>query len=277
VSKENLLQVASREILHVTNKSSNLGIGEYDIDDVIFNIPIAEEIGRPCQETNAIGKLVSLGEKPNQTIFVYAGIDKPNTQPILNINEEPFSNPLNYLSPHARSVVQRYFDNCHWKGYGLGRYEQGPRHIIDIHYQMSTDETGLGYKSKTKYNPSKNMLELQPKNLIYDESLYLYHLPKSNDDKLISINMVQIEQINNKDIEPIFLVEKNIAKAEEYDSNDKTWIPIPNQLEEGSHIVIEETVDVNISDDPIKPKIIQLGKYLTEQEKESFISIIKEK
>jgi len=42
-------------------------------------------------------------------------------------------------------------------------------------------------------------------------------------------------------------------------------------------MVIEETIHVNISDDPIKPKIIQLGKSLTEQEKESFISIIKEK
>jgi len=103
-----------------------MGIKEYDIDDVIFNIPTAQEIGRPCQESNAIGQLTLLGEKPNQIVFVYAGIDKPNTQPILKISEEPFSNPLNYLSPHARSFVQRYFDNCHWKGYGLGRYEQGP-------------------------------------------------------------------------------------------------------------------------------------------------------
>jgi len=142
---------------------------------------------------------------------------------------------------------------------------------------MPNEKTGLGYKSKTKYDPSKNMLELQPENLIYDESLYLYHVPKLNEDELISINMVQIEQINNKDIEPISLVKKNIIKVEEYDSSDKTWIPIPNQLEEGSRIVIEETIDVNISDDPIKPKIIQLGKYLTEKEKESFISIIKEK
>jgi len=93
---------------------------------------------------------------------------------------------------------------------------------------MPNEKIGLGYKSKTKYDPSKNMLELQPENIIYDESLYLYHLPKSNDDELISINMVQIEQINNKDIEPIFLVEKNITEAEEYDSSDKTWIPIPN-------------------------------------------------
>jgi len=101
MSQENLLQVASREIPHVTNTLSNMGIGEYDIDDVIFNIPTAQEIGQPCQESNAIGQLILLGEKLNKTIFVYAGIDKPNTQPILKISKEPFSNPLNYLSPHA--------------------------------------------------------------------------------------------------------------------------------------------------------------------------------
>ena len=41
--------------------------------------------------------------------------------------------------------------------------------------------------------------------------------------------------------------------------------------------MIEEIVNVNISNDPTKPKIIQLGKSLTKQEKESFISILKEK
>ena len=97
MSQENLPQVASRETPHVTNKSFNLGIGEYDINDVIFNILTAQEIGRP---------IFSLGEKPNQTIFVYAGIDQPNTQLILKINEEPFSNSLNYLSPYARYFVQ---------------------------------------------------------------------------------------------------------------------------------------------------------------------------
>lgn len=129
---------------------------------------------------------------------------------------------------------------------------------------MPTNKIGLGYKSKTKYNSNKNMLELQPENLTYDESLYLYHSLNSNDDNTsdrlistysfnndISINMVQIEQINNKDIESIFLFEKNIRESKEYDSNYKTWM-----LEEGSHIVIEETIDVNISDDPGKPKII---------------------
>jgi len=127
----------------------------------------------------------------------------------------------------VQSFVQQYFNNYHWKGYGLGQYEQGPQHVINIHYQIPTNKIGLGYKSKIEYNSNKSMLELQLENLTYDESLYLYYSLESNDDnnsdKLvstysfnnnISINMVQIEQINSKDIESIFLVERNIAKAE---------------------------------------------------------------
>jgi len=41
--------------------------------------------------------------------------------------------------------------------------------------------------------------------------------------------------------------------------------------------VIEKIIDVNISDDPTKSKIIQLEKSLTEQGKESFVFILKEK
>jgi len=144
---------------------------------------------------------------------------------------------------------------------------------------MPIDNMGLRFKSKMKYNSNKNMIELQPKNLTYEESLYLYHQLKSNDDSTfdklipnylfnndISINMVQIEQINTKNIQPISLqskvkvnstlIENNIGEAKEYDLNDKTWILVPNQLEEGSHTVIEETIVVNISDDYTNPKII---------------------
>ena len=71
---------------------------------------------------------------------------------------------------------------------------------------MPTDKIGLGYKSKMKYNPKKNILELQPENLTYEESLYLHHPLKLSDDNTfdklipdclfnndISINMVQIK------------------------------------------------------------------------------------
>lgn len=159
---------------------------------------------------------------------------------------------------------------------------------------MLTDKMGLGYKSKMKYNSNKNMIELQLENLTYEESLYLYHPLKSNDDSTfdkllpnylfnndISINMIQIEQINIENIKPIYmqskvkvtstLIENNIREVEEYDLSDKTWILVPNQLEEGSHIVIEETIDINISDDSTKPKITQLGKYLTKEKNVIYI------
>jgi len=76
---------------------------------------------------------------------------------------------------------------------------------------MPKDEIGLGYKSKMKYNPNKNMLKLQPENLTYEESLYLHNPLKLNDDSTfdklihdylfnhdISIYMVQIEQVDIK-------------------------------------------------------------------------------
>ena len=39
------------------------------MDDVIFNILIAQDIGQPYQELNVIGQLISLEKKPNQTLF----------------------------------------------------------------------------------------------------------------------------------------------------------------------------------------------------------------
>jgi len=69
-----------------------------------------------------------------------------------------------------------------------------------------------------KYNSNKHMIELQPENLTYEQSLHLYHLLKSNDDSMfdklipnylfnndISIDIVQIEQVNTKNIKPISL------------------------------------------------------------------------
>ena len=151
-------------------------------------------------------------------MFVYEGIDKPDEQPIPKINKETFCNTLDYFSPYVWSFVQWYFDKCHWKGHGLGWYEQGPRHVIDIYYQMPIDKTWLGYKRKMKYNSNKHMIELQPENLTYEQSLHLYHLLKSNDDSMfdklipnylfnndISIDIVQIEQVNTKNIKPISL------------------------------------------------------------------------
>lgn len=48
-------------------------------------------------------------------------------------------------------------------------------------------------------------------------------------------------------------------------------------MEEGSHMLIEETIKVDLSNEPSNPKIIQLGKPLNENERKEFITIFKEK
>lgn len=42
-------------------------------------------------------------------------------------------------------------------------------------------------------------------------------------------------------------------------------------------MLIEETIEVDLSDDPNNPKIIQLGKSLTKKEIKEFIIILNEK
>ena len=58
--------------------------------------------------------------------------------------------------------------------------------------------------------------------------------------------------------------EQNQEYDEKYSINDKSWIPVPNQLEEGSHMLTEKVIEINISNDPQNPKNIQLGENLTE-------------
>ena len=53
---------------------------------------------------------------------------------------------------------------------------------------------------------------------------------------------------------------------EEYSINDKSWILVPSQLEEGLHTLIENVIEINISNDPQNPKIIQLGENLKKDE-----------
>lgn len=90
-----------------------------------------------------------------------------------------------------------------------------------------------------------------------------------------------------KDIDTILQTTKlniNIAlkdyyedENEEYNVNDNNLISIPNQLEEGFHMLIEENIKINLSNEPNSPKTIQLGKSLTEIERKEFITILKEK
>lgn len=45
----------------------------------------------------------------------------------------------------------------------------------------------------------------------------------------------------------IALEDQYEGEDEEYNANNNNWIPIPDQLEEGSHILIEETIEVDLS------------------------------
>ena len=46
-------------------KVMDLGMGEYDINDVMFNIPSLQEMGRLSESPSVIGQIVPLGEVPN--------------------------------------------------------------------------------------------------------------------------------------------------------------------------------------------------------------------
>lgn len=48
------------------------------------------------------------------------------------------------------------------------------------------------------------------------------------------------------------------------DEDDYAYIHVFKQLEDGSHMYIENSVEINISDDPMKPKIVYLGEILYE-------------
>ena len=92
------------------------GIGEFRIDNVIFNIPSSQEIGRLKESPNVVGKFVPLGKVPNQIISIYIGPIEPPILPLPQPHEGVFCYSLEYLSPYVRSFFQRYFDRCQWKG-----------------------------------------------------------------------------------------------------------------------------------------------------------------
>lgn len=130
-------------------------------------------MGWPSQSSCVVGKLVPLGREPNQTLFVYVGAEEPKSIPLLEPNEGVFCNTLDYLSPFVQSFVQKYFLRCHWKGYDHGCYEQGPRYMIDIYYQLLIDKIGLGYKEK-KNQYLVEIVDIELETLDYEELVQDY-------------------------------------------------------------------------------------------------------
>lgn len=64
----------------MTIKLIDYGIGEFGIDDVIFNVPSAQEI-RLKESSIVVGNLVPLGKVPNQKLFIYKGHIQPPILP----------------------------------------------------------------------------------------------------------------------------------------------------------------------------------------------------
>lgn len=107
--------------------------------------------------------------------------------------------------------IQKYFRRCQWKGHSLGCYEQVPWYTIDIYYQLPIEKIGLGYKEKKKSQSTMEIVDLEPEVLGYEDLVQdcesktsqseiesdmsiLEHLFSS----IVSINMVQIEEISDK-------------------------------------------------------------------------------
>lgn len=91
-------------------------MGEYKIEDAMFDILTSREASRAYKSPLIIGQKVPLGTIPNQTLFVYAGMNislKLDIPPSLP-HEGCFNAALGYLSPCIRYFILRYFQRYHW-------------------------------------------------------------------------------------------------------------------------------------------------------------------
>ena len=59
------------------------------------------------------------------------------------------------------------------------------------------------------------------------------------------------------------------------EDDELNLLPLPSQLDDPSHMLIEETIEVDIGEDPTHPHIVLLGKILTQEEQEQFFNLLK--
>lgn len=84
----------SSNIYLVRIKLLDYGLREFEIDDIIFSIPSAQEIGRPKESPSVVGKLVPLGKVTTQNIFFYIGPIEPPLISLPQPHEGVFCNSL---------------------------------------------------------------------------------------------------------------------------------------------------------------------------------------
>ena len=131
--------------------------------------------------------------------------------------------------------------------------------------------------SSDSYIPSINMVSIK-KDLVDDQNneqkdetnknknLIKMITNTSMDDVIIDFSLISSKPSIHefKDMDQIFCsLENHICTNEqtqeydeEYSINDKSWILVPNQLEEGSHMLTKKVIGINISNDPQNLKII---------------------
>lgn len=103
-------------------KYENLGMQEYHVDNMIFNVPSIKDLGRPKESPLVISSIISIGHSPNQSLFIYASIDYPFDVPFNHRLKEKCYAKIAYLS--YINFMHRYFNKCKWQDYGLSKYKQ---------------------------------------------------------------------------------------------------------------------------------------------------------
>lgn len=78
-------------------------------NDAIYQVSSAKEMDRPYDSPLVIDQMVSLGETPNQALFIYASLGLTIPTPLLPPDEGLFYTNLDYLSSCTRGFMLIYF------------------------------------------------------------------------------------------------------------------------------------------------------------------------
>lgn len=94
----------------VTVRFTDLGVGEYEVNDAIFSIASILEVGKLYKFSFIVGQRVPLGIPPKHSVFIYVGpMDCTIILPLPLKYEGFFEHSLDYLSPNVQKFIRRYF------------------------------------------------------------------------------------------------------------------------------------------------------------------------
>lgn len=75
-----------------------IGLDEYNINDILFNILCLHDMHHPSEAPLVIGTLIPLGPSDNKTYFIYEGPKFPTYEVLKVISKHFFSSKKDYLS-----------------------------------------------------------------------------------------------------------------------------------------------------------------------------------